>query len=165
MLETFLTTPSDNTESRHPFEIARFLTAFVECKREIQDIALEMAAIISDPESTDDERTVAFDALSSALFPGKTADAQEEYRQQLDSSEAKQATEEIIAQTESFAQRVRELMAQKGITQEQLAKLIDVGQPAISNLLNRRCRPQRRTIEKIAASLGVQAHEIWQDSP
>ena len=63
----------------NPFEFARVLCAFVDCSTPIQNIVLEMAAIISDPDSDDDDRMVAFDAMMEALFPGNTADAREQY--------------------------------------------------------------------------------------
>jgi len=41
----------------------------------------------------------------------------------------------------------------RGLTQAALAERIGVGQPAISMMLSRKCRPQRHTIEKLAAAL------------
>jgi transcriptional regulator with XRE-family HTH domain len=52
-------------------------------------------------------------------------------------------------------------MQAKKWTQEMLAEKAGVGQPAISNMLNRQCRPQRRTIQKFAAVLGVSPDELW----
>ncbi|MDX1961955.1 MAG: helix-turn-helix transcriptional regulator [Pirellulales bacterium] len=144
-----------------PREIAKFLTAFVECNREMQELALEMSAILSAEDSTDDERQLAADALLSALFPSITADELNSYHQRLKSPAGIEASTALRSEQEYFSTRVKQLMAEKGITQEMLAQAIDVGQPAISNLLNRGCRPQRRTIERIANSLGVSCQEIW----
>jgi transcriptional regulator with XRE-family HTH domain len=47
------------------------------------------------------------------------------------------------------------------MTQEQLAAAIGVGQPAISMMLNRNCRPQARTVKKLADALGVEIEELW----
>ena len=57
--------------------------------------------------------------------------------------------------------RVRKLMKVKGITQEDLANAAEITQPAVSNLLTRGCRPQRRTVEKFAGALGVNPSELW----
>jgi lambda repressor-like predicted transcriptional regulator len=38
-----------------------------------------------------------------------------------------------------------------------------VGQPTVSLLLSRASRPQRPTVEKVAAALGVEPAAIWTD--
>lgn len=145
----------------NPSEAARFLRAFVECSREMQEIVLEMAAIVSEEHSTDDERLAAFDAMMEALFPGTSADILEVYHRGLKSPEAAQAAAELKAEERGFADRVRKLMLERNVTQEQLAQEIGIGQPAVSNILNRRCRPQRRTIVRFAEALKVQPEELW----
>jgi transcriptional regulator with XRE-family HTH domain len=52
-------------------------------------------------------------------------------------------------------------MERKNISQAELAKAIGVSQPAISLLLARKCRPQRRTVEKLAEALNVETRELW----
>lgn len=47
------------------------------------------------------------------------------------------------------------------MTQDQLAEKIGVGQPAISMMLKRQCRPQKRTVQRLAEALGVAAEELW----
>jgi DNA-binding XRE family transcriptional regulator len=64
----------------------------------------------------------------------------------------------------TFAERLRELMDKNGISQTRLAEMIGVGQPAISMMLSRSCRPQLRTVEKIAQALGVSVNSLWPDS-
>jgi transcriptional regulator with XRE-family HTH domain len=61
----------------------------------------------------------------------------------------------------SFADRLRSLMEKKGLTQEQLAAKVGVGQPAISMMLQRNCRPQRRTVLRLAEAFGVSPEELW----
>ena len=145
----------------NPFEFARLLCAFVDCSTPIQNIVLEMADIISDPESDEEDRVVAFDAMMEALFPGKTADTREGYHTILRSPKGAEAASELRAEQEGFATRVRKLMKEKGITQEDLANAAEITQPAVSNLLARSCRPQRRTVEKFASALGVSPTELW----
>ena len=142
-------------------EVARFLRAFVECDREIRDMVLEMTEIIVDPASTDDERILALDAITEALFPEAAADVVQRYRQRLREPDAVQAAEELAREEAAFADRVRVAMARKGMTQEELARRAGIGQPAVSNILNRRCRPQTRTVAKFAEALGVSPAELW----
>ena len=61
----------------------------------------------------------------------------------------------------TFAERLREVMKKKAVTQEQLADRIGVGQPAISLMLQRACRPQKRTVFRLAEALGVSPDELW----
>lgn len=77
------------------------------------------------------------------------------------SEEAKNAIADLDREEEEFATRLQKLMIEKGVTQQQLAEKLKVGQPAISNMLNRQCRPQRRTIYRIAGALGVNPEELW----
>jgi DNA-binding XRE family transcriptional regulator len=61
----------------------------------------------------------------------------------------------------AFAATLARLMAERQLTQAQLAERVGVGQSAISMLLKRRCRPQRRTVGKLAEALGVPVEELW----
>jgi transcriptional regulator with XRE-family HTH domain len=67
----------------------------------------------------------------------------------------------MAQQEASFAERLATLMEKKDVTQEQLGKRIGVGQSAIANLLNRNCRPQRKTVVRIADALGIAPQELW----
>jgi DNA-binding XRE family transcriptional regulator len=75
------------------------------------------------------------------------------------------AHQEMLAQMEkaeeAFAATLARLMAERQLTQAQLAEKIGVGQSAIAMLLKRRCRPQRRTIGKLAEALSVSVEELW----
>jgi transcriptional regulator with XRE-family HTH domain len=73
----------------------------------------------------------------------------------------RQAVEEMDREEETFAARLRARMDERGFTQESLALKLGIGQPAISNMLNRQCRPQRRTVLRLAEALGVPAAELW----
>ena len=54
-------------------------------------------------------------------------------------------------------------MTVKCMTQKGLSNRIGCSQPAISQMLNRKCRPQKKTILKLADALQVQPHELWPD--
>ncbi len=67
------------------------------------------------------------------------------------------------AEEATFAERLSAVMAAKGFSQSRLARASDVGQPAISMLLARSCRPQRRTVERLARALDVAPGDLWPD--
>ena len=66
-------------------------------------------------------------------------------------------------QEAGFADRLRELMTVKCVTQEELSNRVGCSQPAISQMLNRKCRPQKKTILRLAEALQVQPQELWPD--
>ena len=126
-----------------------------------------MLQILDDPNTDEDDRDMTLFTLADALFP----DASErKLRMDLEELEAvgagypedaRATSEEMDREEETFAGRLRDAMNRKGITQEQLALKIGVGQPAISNMLNRQCRPQRRTVARLADALDVAPSDLW----
>jgi transcriptional regulator with XRE-family HTH domain len=74
---------------------------------------------------------------------------------------ARDAAIELDQEEAAFSDRLKRLMSERDMTQEKLAKLTGVSQPAISNILNRCCRPQRKTVGRFAEALGVSPDELW----
>jgi lambda repressor-like predicted transcriptional regulator len=142
-------------------EVATLLSNFAECSSEIQNIVLEMAAILTDGGSSDDDRRAAYDAIVEALLPGETADILDRFNNRLKAPDARETADELKREQELFADRVRTAMKLRGITQEDLAAKAGIGQPAVSNILNRHCRPQRKTVIRFAEILGMQPEELW----
>ena len=137
--------------------------AYLECSAEIREVVDDMVAIFRDQETDNGERSRALATIVEALFPSLAADllVLEKSRRQSPAGEA--VEKEMDRQEAAFAERLQVLMKAKGLTQSQLAQLTGVGQPAISNMLNRCARPQERTIAKYAKSLGVSTSELWPD--
>jgi transcriptional regulator with XRE-family HTH domain len=71
--------------------------------------------------------------------------------------------ERMDSQEAAFANKLRDLLKNKGLTQGDLASRVGCSQPAISQMLTRKCRPQRQTILKLAAALDVHPRELWPD--
>ncbi len=142
-------------------QFAMYFNAYRECSPEIQEIIHDMAAIAGDSDATVDEKRLASQTLIEALFPALTADMHDLDETLLRSQESQQIEKDLDREEETFAERLRALMAEKSVTQEYLAEMTKVSQPAIANMLARQCRPQRRTIAKIAAALGVEPSELW----
>jgi ribosome-binding protein aMBF1 (putative translation factor) len=109
--------------------------------------------------------------LADALFPnlheGKLGmDLQEsEGLGAGQSREMKEVLEAMDAEEATFAERLRGTMEQRGLTQQALAERLGIGQPAVSNLLKRQCRPQRRTVSRLAKVLDVSPCELWPGFP
>ncbi len=144
---------------------ATCLCAFRECSDEIQGVVIEMASIANDPEATPEEREAAVATIAEAVFPsgddGSSAvdlDVAESLER---SATEKAVSDELDDEESSFAERLAVLLKKEQMTQIQLAEMIGVGQPAVSMMLSRGCRPQRRTVEKIAGAHGVSAEELW----
>ena len=100
--------------------------------------------------------------LAEILFP----DREDDNSPEMDlggSEESDIVLDDMDRQEESFANTLRALLEEKGMTQVELAEMLGIGQPAISMMLQRQCRPQRRTVARIAEALGVECSALWPD--
>jgi DNA-binding XRE family transcriptional regulator len=147
-----------------------FISALQECGEQLRTDAERLMAIVDDPNSLPGERGRAWNTLLDQfhLLP----DDEGRYGMDLARSEAGAAerfpmlareVEQMDSQEALFADRLRRIMKDKNITQQQMAERIECSQPAISQMLNRKCRPQRKTLDKIAAALSVDVLELWPD--
>jgi lambda repressor-like predicted transcriptional regulator len=142
--------------------------AMSECDEELRAEAIELFKQMASGELGEDEIYATAALLAEILFPnadhkglpGLDLVEAEGIARQI-SEEATAVLDEMDKEEWVFAERLRSIMAAKGFTQSQLAEKIGVGQPAISNMLQRECRPQKRTIVKIAEALDVPAEELW----
>jgi DNA-binding XRE family transcriptional regulator len=89
----------------------------------------------SDPAAPLAEREEAVEALADILFPNGMEDS-------------------------LFADRVCALLRTKSMNQRGLANAIGVTPPAISQILSGKHHPQRQTVVRIAAALGVRPEEL-----
>jgi len=140
---------------------AKLLHAYRECSLEIRQIVDEMAEIIVSPDSSNEERDHATDALLEALLPGLCADVREHYESVMRSPSALKMREELDQEESTFAEKLHHCMKQKRMTQSQLAEKVGIRQSAVSNILRRKCRPQRRTVARFAEALGLSPEELW----
>lgn len=147
--------------------VIQFMRAYMECSDQIQASIREMMEIINSPDSDDDERAMAEETIAEAILP-RVCDGQlgadlaiiDEVAA-TNRPDGVTALEEVDQEEETFAERLRVIMDQKGVTQDSLAKQVGVGQSAVCMMLNRDCRPQRRTIGKIAKALSVSPKDLW----
>jgi len=145
---------------------AQVFHAYLECSDEVQAAIRDMVEIVNDPEATTDEVHAALATIADALFPTHHNGALGVDLEECEAcapSDIKEMLGKMNEQESSFAGRVNVALAAKNMTQGDLASVIGVGQPAVSMMLSRKCRPQRRTIHKIAEALGLTPSELWPD--
>jgi DNA-binding phage protein len=147
---------------------AVFARAYLQASDEVRGVIDTMTRIIADPGTDPADRESCLDTLTEALFPHRHGGALGVDLEGVRVMPSDGADEEAIAarmesQEESFAANLAREMARRKMSQSDLARAIGVGQPAVSMMLSRRCRPQRRTVEKIASALGVEPGALWLD--
>lgn len=147
---------------------APVLLAFMECSDDLQKHAKEMLKVFLDPNSNDDDRFLAGTTLADILFPNTHEgdkmlgmDLQEAEAIARQQSEPSAVLTEMDREEETFAARLEALMQEHGISQTELARRIGIGQSAISMMLKRECRPQKRTVIRIADALTVKPEDLW----
>jgi transcriptional regulator with XRE-family HTH domain len=149
----------------------RFLGALIECSDDVQRVIVTLLAVVKDPCTTPAERKRALITIADALFLNPDEE-DGQYGQDLAASEPYAAARsgplarevgKMNSQEETFAQRLRELMDARQISQQELADRVGCSQPAISQMLSRMCRPQKRTILRLAEALNVHPRELWPD--
>jgi lambda repressor-like predicted transcriptional regulator len=142
--------------------------ALNECDDELRTEAIELFKQLASGELSEEEVYATTALLAEILFPnadhkglpGLDLVEAEAIARNI-SEEAKDVLDEMDKEESIFAENLRAAMAKQGLTQAQLAERIGVGQPAISNMLQRECRPQQRTVMKLAQALGVPPEELW----
>ena len=121
-----------------------------------------MVDIVNDPKGSDDDKHAALDTLVEVLFPEpQDSGIDLENADEVCGAGAAAVQGAMEEEEAAFADRLEELMAARKMSQAQLAKLVGVGQPAISMMLKRKCRPQRSTVAKLATALGVDPKKLW----
>ncbi len=145
--------------------------ALAECDEELRAEALELFEQLAGGELDQEQRYATTALLAEILFPnadsvglpGLDLVEAETAAASLD-PESKRIAVRMDEEESAFARRLRERMTAMGLTQSELAEKVGIGQPAISMMLSRSCRPQRKTILRFAQALGVTAEELWGES-
>lgn len=162
--------PDDGMRAIMARLFAETMRAFQECSDEVQLAIIEMSQIVNDPDADEDDKDLALATIQEALFPNHhsgnlgadLADLEQSCVEEC--PEMASAIAELDAEEAEFAERVQRLMAVQELTQSDLAEKSGVGQPAISMMLSRNCRPQKRTVDRLAKALGVSPQELWPSS-
>lgn len=142
--------------------LAEVLPLYLACDEVGQAAVREMVGALHRSNAPNAERDAALETIAKTLFPTVARPfsvSLDEYERSLGDStgiDGRLDREEAI-----FASRLARLLDEKSVTQVELARRIGVSQSAISMLLARRCRPQRRTVARIAEALNVSESELW----
>lgn len=165
-----MNTATQHNDVSEVLAFAKLMHAYRECSDELQKHAMEMIEILRDPEIDDMVRRSTAMTLADILYPQVCQDdkklgmdlEQSEVMGAKHSAETREALNEMDREEAVFADRLREIMQDQGVTQVQLAESLGVGQSAVAMMLQRKCRPQRRTVIKIAEALSVTPQELWE---
>ncbi|HEY1598860.1 MAG TPA: helix-turn-helix transcriptional regulator [Pirellulales bacterium] len=142
--------------SMQPSKRRRFWIALAECNDEQQAVVSRMLSVVENSQSIPADRQQALLAIADTLGL-QSHDSQSELELAAPHDAA------VDTQQAAFALRLRELMESKRVSQQELADRVGCSQPAISQMLNRSCRPQKKTILKLAEALSVNPRELWPD--
>jgi lambda repressor-like predicted transcriptional regulator len=139
------------------------LEAFLGLIETDQEMVRAKVITANDPKITEDQRRKAELAILEALRlrGGLKASARPLPKEERLSAAHRAAQERLEGEVRVFAEALARLLAEKQMTQMELARRIGVGQSAISMMLSRGCRPQPRTLGKLADALGVSVEELW----
>jgi lambda repressor-like predicted transcriptional regulator len=146
---------------------APLFQAYIECSDELQAHARKLFATLTDPQTDEADCALAAMTLADVLFPNfyegeLGSDLQEREAQGAScSEETRETLERMGCEEATFAENLRAVMQERGMTQVQLAERISVGQPAVAMMLQRQCRPQRRTVARMAEALEVPPERLW----
>ena len=148
---------------------------YLECSNNVQSVVRSMFAVLEHPLTTNDDRQRAITTIADALFVNPleghgnygfdflTAerDAARKHEQLERRPVVAARLDQLDSQESTFAHRLRKILDEKNVTQEELAERIDCTQSAISKMLSRDARPQRKTILKMAQALNVEPTDLW----
>ncbi len=143
---------------------AATLPRYLGCSVPIQAVVRDLVRLVNNPAIEAEERQRILRALAATLYQynhdrppkreepspaGPTAQEKEASRKRLEREE------------EIFVARLERLMTERQLTQADLAQRAGLSQPAISMMLARKYRPQKRTVRLLAQALGVPESELW----
>lgn len=152
------------SRSMPPTERSKIWAVLAACSHETSETVASSIRALKDSRTTQAERQHALTTIADALFV-KTDDRERPHTP--DGSHRVQPPTIAVHDTETqqsmFAERLRAIMESKCLSQQELAERVGCSQPAISQMLNRRCRPQKKTILKLAEALGVKPADLWPD--
>jgi lambda repressor-like predicted transcriptional regulator len=145
---------------------AEVLLAYLEKSPIVQAVIRDLLNILKEGKTTPQERDWAEAALQDALFRHQTRQRGQAGRvvsaeERLQMPGLREAHQRMEEEETEFAANLARLLKEKEISQAELAKRVGVGRSAISMMLSRQCRPQKRTVEKIAHALGVELRDLW----
>ena len=147
---------------------APIVLALTECSPELREEAIGLFQDLQSGELDKYQTNATLALLAEILYPNADADGLTgldlegvERSTPSQNSEAASMLAAMDRDEATFAAKLQQIMTAHGVTQADLAQKVGIGQPAISMMLNRTCRPQKKTIRRFAEALGVPPAELW----
>lgn len=140
-------------------ERKQLLTALLESNEDVHQVVQMQLGILKNPKSKPADRKRAIQKVESALFHNTSSKTP----QHLVQTNRLPQPSHLQSQEALFSQKLMELMTSKCISQQELADRIGCSQPAISQMLHRKCRPHKQTLLQLAQALNVSPQELWPD--
>ncbi len=152
-----------------------FILRYMECSDNVQSVVQSMFAVLDSEQTTDEDRHRACATIADALFLNPE-EGHGQYgldfcksQQEIATKHPDESWRSVVAnrlaqmdtQEATFTERVKAILQDKNITQEELAERIGCTQSAVSKMLSRQSRPQRKTILKMATALSVEPSALW----
>lgn len=158
-----------------PQEQQDFIRRYLECSDSVQSVVRSMFAVLEHDQTTEEDRQRAISTIADALFltPYEghgpygmdlatiERESAERHEQVERRSVVSNRLDQLDSQEATFAQRLRHILEMKNVTQGELAERIGCTQSAVSKMLSRNARPQRKTILKMAQALNIEATDLW----
>lgn len=115
----------------------------------------------TDPEVRQEVLVSIYELLAPPGYADTTSSSGlDEWIESSDES-VRRATARLAQQKVQFAATAKRLLAERGLTQEQLAQQLGVTQPTVSDLLAGKHKPQPKTLGRLADALGVAVDDLW----
>jgi lambda repressor-like predicted transcriptional regulator len=147
---------------------APIVLALQECSPELREEAIMLFGNLASGQLDASEYLRTVTLLAEILFPNTDAHGlpglellEAERIAPSQNPEAQGVLDDMNAEEATFATRLQSYMTERGWTQVELAEKVGLGQPAISMMLQRNCRPQKKTILRFAEAFQVEPVQLW----
>jgi len=136
---------------------------YLQMSETIQAVVRDLVRLFNDPNIGEEERQRVLQALAATLTAAhheRTGNGVGREKSE-ETPEKERVREELDREETLFAANLKQRMQERNLIQAELAERVGLSQPAVSMLLARKYRPQRRTVRLIAQILGVEAGTLW----
>jgi DNA-binding XRE family transcriptional regulator len=146
---------------------AAALPRYLRCSTRIQGVVCDLVQVFNDPDTRKEERERVLTALAVTLCrePPSSSEPKDPPARQPRAPDEALWRRKLEEEENLFVANLKRLMEDRKLTQAELAERAGLSQPAISMMLARRYRPQRRTIRLLAQVLGVAENELSPEVP
>ena len=125
--------------------LAELVGAYAACRdeQEREEIVVSMTELVAPPEYFAASESIGLDEWAGS------------------DSKTESAIRRLAKQKNAFAQKLKRLMAERGLTQQQLARKLGVSQPTVSAILKGEHKPQPKTLKRLATAMDCSIEDLW----